>query len=53
MDDTTIFNDHVELSDHSVRSFKAVLLEDSLYMLFLRSLYCISYFFKTFFRKSR
>jgi len=28
MDDTTIFNDHVELSVRRVRSFKVVLLED-------------------------
>jgi len=30
MDNTTIFNDHVELSVRPVRSFKAVILEDSL-----------------------
>jgi len=30
MDDATIFNDHVELSVYPIRSFKAVLSEDSL-----------------------
>jgi len=32
MDDTTIFNDRMEISIRPVRSIKAVLVEDSLYM---------------------